>query len=271
MPSAKAQIYPFLFIGQGFRTSYKCLECFAWFVRAPTPDERRRVVEKIPLPLTNFVAWDGDVLKFASDDLLETYVKAAYDPTYAKMSFKKAVEALDVVAQEKGFQAKKTLPTTKQWAAFCDDFEHSMNDIHTKTRLRLVLKNDLDGESKTGPWHRWSVKESYQIADLALTEGRKFSGLFVRLLQCVLPEGGRVQGWAPSARRTWLSWLDVQMTKMDRDLRDVFGSRDRRAYRESLVRRARTLVESFPKKEQAALIKVLRPSTRRALAKNSVD
>jgi hypothetical protein len=158
---AKAN-YLFLFVGRGFRTSYKSLECFAWFVRSPSEGERKRIERKLPLPVRLFTGWDDDVLTFASDDLLETYVEAAYDPKYAKMPFRKARDALG-----------ERLAATSQWDAFCSDFERAMNDIHAKNKLRLVLKNDLDGESKTGPWHR-SVKESYQVAELALKEGRRF-------------------------------------------------------------------------------------------------
>jgi hypothetical protein len=259
--------FPFLFIGQGFATSYKCVECYAWFVHAPTAAARKRVVAEIPRPLTSFTTWEGDVLKFGSDDLLETYVKAAYDQTYAKMPFKKAVDALEIIRQEKGFEAKETIPTNKNWAAFCDDFERAMKDIHTKTKLRLVLKHDVDGSSRPGPWHKWSVRESYEAADIAVKERRTLSGLFLRLLERVLPEGGAIERWSPIARRTWLSWLDVKMSDVDHDLRDELGSRDRRDYQESLAHRARTLIDSFPKKEQAELVKTLRASTQRALAR----
>jgi hypothetical protein len=172
---------------------------------------------------------------------------------------RQAVIALDALTRGEGLR----LTPNKLWSAFCADFERAMIAIHAKTKLRLALKPD-DGESKTGLWHQWSVKESYQLAELARKDGRKptsmLSGLFMNLLESVLPEGGAgARRMAPKARRAWLAWLDILVTKGDRDLRDDY------------VERAAMLVESFPKNETAELVAELGPSTRRALAEGIDD
>ena len=258
--------YPFLFVGQGVSTSYKSLECYAWLVQIPSAALKKRIIAKLPLPTRSFVQFSGDVICFASDDRLEIFVKAAYDAKYSKTPFKKAVAAIERILDEEGFDSKRASPTPSQWAAFCADFEKSMHAIDRLARLRCVLKNDLDGRHHQGAWHVWSLQNAYRLADIALSEQRTLAGLFMRLLEHVLPERGSLRGWSPIARHSWLAWLVGRIEHVDRDLRDELGSRDRSDYRDSLVRRAKRLVDSFPSKEQGPIVEALAPSLQHWIA-----
>lgn len=146
--AAKEAAHPFLFVGDGVDSSYKCLECYAWFVEAPSAAERKRILAKLPRPLTSFARFSGDLLHFGSDDLLETYVQAAYDAAHAKTPYRKAVKQLVARATNADGTFVVTFPTTKQWTAFAEDFAHAMKEIHAHAKLRLALKADDETMSR---------------------------------------------------------------------------------------------------------------------------
>src|ERR1700689_4243856 len=89
--------YPFLFLGQGFGTSYKCCEGYIWFLRAPGERDKKKILALLPLPLRLGGRIEGCFMHFGSDDRLESFVKAAYCRRYAKTPFDEAVEALDAI------------------------------------------------------------------------------------------------------------------------------------------------------------------------------
>jgi hypothetical protein len=76
MTTAKARqaAQPFLFLGAGFGTSRKCLECQLVFERSPSPEEQTRIETLLPPALGHVKRWRGAVLDFGSDDALEGHV-----------------------------------------------------------------------------------------------------------------------------------------------------------------------------------------------------
>src|ERR1019366_7931945 len=94
--------YPFLFVGQGFGTSYKCCEGYIWFLRAPRASDKKKILDLLPRPLLLGGRIDGCFMHFGSDDRLESFVKAAYSPRYARTPFDDALEALEAIWREGG-------------------------------------------------------------------------------------------------------------------------------------------------------------------------
>jgi hypothetical protein len=248
-----ATSYPFFFFGQGFGTSYKCVEGYLWFERAPRTADRKRIVELLPRPVLLGARIQGCLMHFGSDDRLESFVKAAYSPKYTKMGFEKAVEALEALWSD-GSEAY--IPTRREWTAFNDHFESAVKKIHRIAKLYLVIKPD-DGEygRRLGAWHRWSVKNAAQVAERGLSERGKvtkdLSYLAANLVQDVIRDGS--PRMPLEERKAWLAWLDRVVAEGDRDVR------------ESFIGQATDLVTSAPKTAQSELFGLLRASTRRQI------
>jgi predicted DNA-binding WGR domain protein len=240
--------FPFLFVGHGYGTSYKCLECFIAFVEAPNPKQREAIVAALPLPLRSFARFSAEVLHFGSDDGLESYIFAAYDPAYAQLPFKQALKVAPKMEAE-GFK----FPPRKLWAAFCDDFERAMHAVQKICKIRMVIKPD-DGEAKNTLWHKWSVLESYRVAQWATLKVQKpskaLSWFFMNLLQAVLPEESlAARRLSPAVREIWLMWLDVLMGRGDQDLTDEYAER------------VQMIVDAYPKSERTTALAKLSKKT----------
>jgi hypothetical protein len=179
MTTAKAnQAQPFLFLGAGFGTSRKCLECQLVFERPPSPEERARIETLLPPALGHVKRWQGAVLAFGSDDALEMHVSRS---------------------------GRK--PTKADWTAFCEDVERRVLGIHGVVPIAIFVKPD-DGEygHKLGPWHHWSVHElqtRFQQLGIASTrgEGAELAPVCLGVLRAL--EAG---GMAPLAQRALVDW-----------------------------------------------------------------
>jgi hypothetical protein len=244
--------YPFVFVGEGFVTSYKCLEGYLWFEKPPRPAARKRIVALVPRPLLLGARFEGCIMHFGSDDRLESFVKATYNPKYARMDFEKAVEMLEAFWRA-GSDAY--IPTRREWAAFNDHFDRATTKIHRISKLRLALKPG-NGEygTRLGPWHRWSVKNATPLAALAANERRKttrdLSFLAANFIQDVLRDRTRMH---VEERKAWLAWLDKLAVEGDWYSKDAF------------VGMAKDLVQSAPEERQAELLFSLRAPLRRKL------
>ncbi len=217
-----ASDFPFLFLGQGFGESFRCLECFAWFHKAPTAAQRKTIAALIPLPVTSFVRFEGDLLNFGSADDLEVRVNARYAPENATTPYAQALREVSAAAEAADFDEEVINPKTKTWKAFCADFERAAVAIHAVAPLRLMLKPNDQG-TKGGDWQRWSLLESHQFAQWCLAEHRKpgpMTMATLNIMQDVLEAPATIKRLSPKARSTWLQWLDVTRSKGPRDTRD---------------------------------------------------
>jgi hypothetical protein len=189
MATAKAkQAQPFLFLGAGFGTSRKCLECQLVFERSPSPEEQARVEALLPPALGYVKRWKGAVLDFGSDDALEGHVSGT---------------------------GRK--PTKAEWMAFCEDVERRVLEIHGLVPIAIFVKPD-DGEygRKLGPWHHWSVQElSTRFQELGIASARGEGGELVPVCLGVLRalEAG---GMAPLARKALVDWAATIAAGTDR-------------------------------------------------------
>ena len=245
--------YPFPFLGQGFATSYKCLEGYLWFVKPPPRKDHKRILAMLPEPVQIVARIERDLLHFGSDDALEGHVKASYNPKYRE---RELAESMVILEQfwDAGDQASY-VPTRRDWQEFCDDFASVVQSIHKRWKLRLVIKPD-DGEYgiKLGPWHRWSVKQVAPVARLAAADPhrttRDLSYLAANLIRDVFGDD-----LPPVAQRAdWLAWLDKLVAEGDRDVRPQF------------VEWAAELVAAVPETKRAAIVKALRVGTRKAIS-----
>lgn len=205
-PSANDSAFPFLFVGQGVASSYKCLECYLWFERPPNAKQRARIKAELPLPVAAFATFHGDLLHFGSHDDLEFRVKAAYEPPFATKPFKQASREVFAIAKAAEFSEDVLFPKPRYWRAFCEDFERKMLAVHAIANLKLALKPDNEGEPlRAGAWHRWSIAHLDRVVD-ELARHRKptvvLAYLTVNLLDDVPTK------MTPIARKAWLAWLD---------------------------------------------------------------
>ena len=238
--------YPFPFVGEGFGTSYKCLEGYVWFLSAPHKRDHRAIVELLPDPMKVCARVSGDLLHYGSDDALESRVKLRYSKAYRDRPAAEAFEELEALWQ-KGSDGY--VPTRAEWKAFCEDFRACTLRMHARWPIRLALKPD-QGEYglALGAWHDWSLGQLVPIADFGAAQKAKptrdLSYLAVNLIQSVIEDGPPA-----AAVAHWLEWLDKLAVQGASDLRSDF------------VDMIATLLEDAPELE-----KTLRPAVRKKLA-----
>ncbi|MBS2011761.1 MAG: hypothetical protein JST00_02510 [Deltaproteobacteria bacterium] len=217
---------PFLFLGHGFGTSYKCLECWLWFDRAPGARQQRAIAARLPAPVAVFTRFRGELLHFGSDDALEERVAAAYGEASA---------------------------TRQAWRRFCDDFERAMGAIHRLSPVVAVVKPD-DGThgKRTSPWHRRSVVDAERLVTRAAARAPDAlaASLAMNLVEDVLPTWNAARRLDDASRRSWLRWLDALITakRVDREIAS------------ELVDRATWLYATAPAESREALLAAMRPT-----------
>jgi hypothetical protein len=247
---------PFLFIGHGYGTSRKCLECYLWFERAPSRKHQSGIVELLPTPLMVFARFHGKMLHFGSDDALEGRVKAQYGEDYARIPVDEALERLEQIWQDEHF-SNNYVPTRREWQRFCDDLERSVRTIDRLCRLHAVIKPD-DGSYglRLSDWHKRSLAGAASLAKQAAggKQSRDLAFLAVNLLQDVVPSWKAAKRLPDEARIAWLRWLDVLIPKRY----DPVDSQ--------LVEHAAWLYESLREAGHDEALAALRPATRRAIA-----
>jgi hypothetical protein len=259
MRHANDRKYPFLFLGQGFATSRKCLEGHLWFERLPKASEQKRIVELVPLPVLLGARFQGELMHFGSDDRFELFVKAAHARKFARIPFSLAVEQLERLWLESP-DTSHWMPTRAEWAAFCDDFERAVRKIHRVCKLRLVCKPD-DGEygMKLGPWHRWSAVRAHRIAELASKDARKttreMSYLAANLIKDLWCDSKSFSRLASEQRIVWLRWLDKLVAEGHPEVNHA------------LVGWLDALLKVFPQDARDPMMRTLRKSTVRRLGR----
>jgi len=212
---------PFIFLGHGFGTSERNLECYVWFARAPDARARKRIAELLPFPVAAFARFEGELLSFGSDDDLEARVYAAYHPACAGRAPKEALQDALAASAE---------PRAREWRAFNAELEQVMSKIHAGNALVAVIKPD-DGAHGRRPsaWHRRSVARATELAALARrregARGSAWSSLWMNVLEAVLPDAAAARKLDAAARDAWLPWLDVLVSKGRRELREAFAQR----------------------------------------------
>ena len=231
------------------------------FERAPSAKAQSLIKAALPLPVTTFARFKDDILSFGSDDLLEMYIKAAYEPPHAKKPFKQAVRDVKAIAEAGNWSEKVLFPATKYWKAFCDHFERAMLDIHAIAPLKLALKPDDQDGDKAGQWHQWSVLESHRLVERALKSDQKTPAALAYLTINVLESisDRLVKRMSPHARKVWLAWIDRMQTSGPRDVRDE--------YEDFAV----LLFDSFKKSEREDVLASLSKSMRASLAEQADD
>jgi predicted DNA-binding WGR domain protein len=253
-----AEAHPFLFVGQGLGSSYKSLECYAWFKQAPAPAVQAKIKAALPPPVTAFVKFHGDLMHFGCDDQIEIAVKAAYEPDHASKPYKRAWRDVYAIAKAGDFDDGLLFPAKRTWKAFCDDFERRMLEVHRVAKLELVLKPDAsdgDLDLRPGAWHRRSVLESHRFAEHALATGRKPTSAAAYLTVNLVAEfeDSVPARLAPSARKTWLAWLDRLAAAGPKDLLEDFEEIALVFLDTFKAAEQRTILSSLSKRMQAAL------------------
>lgn len=245
--------YPFIFVGQGVGVAYKCLECFAWFKRAPSKAQRANIKAALPLPVAAFVRFSGDIMHFGSDDNLELRVKAAAEPAVTGTAFKAALRTLTAQLVAGKYAAELLFPSTQTWRAFGQQFERAMVAIDALAPLRFVIKPDE--ETKGGPWHRWSMSQASDVAVWALRPGKPTAALaWLALTMLESFDEAHLPRIAPPARLAWLALLDKLHRAGPKNLRD-----DCHDF-------AVSLLFSFKKREHQAVLATLSKSMQAAIA-----
>jgi hypothetical protein len=196
--------HPFLFLGAGFGTSRKCLECQICFVEPPSASERAAIEGLLPPALTCTKTWEGAVLNFGSDDNLEALVAGRPQPK----------------------------PTRDEWTAFCNDVERRMLEIHRVSPIALCVKDD-DGSygRKLGPWHVWSVREiATRFHELAISSatGPELTGVCMSIVSFLAASRSATAALEPAARSQLVEWCAKIAAVADRrearDLVDAIAS-----------------------------------------------
>ncbi len=252
-PAPKGAPYPFIFVGQGYGVAYKCLECFAWFKRAPSKALQAKINAELPLPVTAFVRFSGDIMHFGSDDNLELRVKAACEPATSGLPFKPALRKLEAHLVAGKYAPELLFPSTATWRLFGQQFERAMVAVHALAPLRFVIKPDE--ETKGGPWHRWSLSQASDVAVWALRPGKPSPALaWLTLTMLESIDEGHLTRIAPPARLAWLALLDKLRSTGPKNLRD-----DCQDF-------AVALLFSFKKRERAAVLATLSKPMQLAIA-----
>lgn len=252
-PKNPAAPYPFIFVGQGVGVAYKCLECFAWFKRAPSKTLQAKIKAVLPLPVTSFVRFSGDIMHFGSDDNLELRVKAAAEPAAAALPFKTALRNVEQQLVAGNYAAELLLPSTQTWRAFAQQFERAMVAIHALAPLRFVIKPDE--ETQGGHWHRWSMSQASDVAVWALRPGKPTAALaWLALTMLESFDEDHLPRIAPPARLAWLALLDKLHRAGPKNLRD-----DCQDF-------AVSLLFSFKKREHQAVLATLSKPMQAAIA-----
>jgi len=243
--------FPFPFIGEGFGTSYKCLEGYIWFHETPAKRDHAAILKLLPEPMRVVARVEGDLLHFGSDDALESRVKLRYSKAYQSRPPEEVFEELEELWQS---GSDDYIPTKSEWKAFCDDFRACVEKLHTRWPIRIALKPD-QGEygMSLGAWHRWSMSQLLPIAAHAAAQKAKptrgMTYFAANLIQSVLLE----RPPKPDEIPRWLPWLDKLAAEGDKDLRD------------ELVGFINEMLERVPE-NAAELEATLRPSVRKKVA-----
>ncbi len=251
--AVEAAPYPFIFVGQGYGEAYKCLECFAWFKRAPSKALQAKIKAALPLPVTSFVRFSDDIMHFGSDDNLELRVKAACEPATNGLPFKPALRKLEAHLEAGNYAPELLFPSPATWRLFGQQFEYAMLAVHALAPLRFVIKPDE--ETKGGPWHRWSLSQASDVAVWALRPGKPSPALaWLTLTMLESLDESRLTRIAPPARLAWLALLDKLRTTGPNNLR------------EDCQDFAVALLCSFNKRERPAVLATLSKPMQAALA-----
>ncbi|HEY6557089.1 MAG TPA: hypothetical protein VI072_07435 [Polyangiaceae bacterium] len=230
-PRRRTPAPPFLFLGAGFGTSRKCLECQLCFERVATAEERASIEQLLPPALGYVKSWSERVLNFGSDDALEWHVSGDQDAE----------------------------PTRQDWTAFCEDFERRMSAVHRIVPIALVLKDD-DGTygRRLSSWHHASLREvAKRFHETSLAEiapGEELAAVCLSILTMVASSKRARNALTSASRDRLAEWSARVAVSCDR----VPG--------ESLVNGVLTVLADEPL--QPALIEALfRHPTRQLVAR----
>ena len=244
--------YPFIFIGQGVGVAYKGLECFAWFKRAPSKTLQAKIKAVLPLPVTSFVRFSGDIMHFGSDDNLELRVKAAAEPAATGLAFKAALRNVEARLVAGNYAPKLLLPSMQTWRVFAQQFERAMVAIHALTPLRFVIKPDE--ETQGGLWHRWSMGQASDVAVWALRPGKPTAALaWLSLTMLESFDAARLRQIASPARLAWLALLDKLHHAGPKNLREDYLDFAMSLLRSGKRREHQALLATLSKPMQAAI------------------
>lgn len=216
--SARETKDPFLFLGQGFGTSARNLECFLWFRRPPNARARARILESVPYAVAEFARFDRELLHFGSGDTFEARVIAAHHPVHAEEEPEAALGHVVLSAE----------PEPREWKSFCATFEQFALDAHQATPLLAAIKPD-DGTygRRTGRWHQRSLSSAHELARRMLARDAKprgaWSAMSLNVLEEVLPNVDAARKLRADARRAWFEWAATWVSKKgDAGVRDAF-------------------------------------------------
>ena len=191
---------PFLFLGHGFGTSERCLECYLLFRSAPKTAEKRAITSALPWPVAAFACFASPrLLHFGSDDDLELRVLAADHARGSRAQPRELYERLAATG------AAPT-PSASVWRRFCDDFERAVRSIHRKTPLVAAIKPDNGAYGRRlSRWHQESLAFAHTIPTSLLEQRRATraqASLILNVLEDVLPNEQSVARSASSREQS---------------------------------------------------------------------
>ncbi len=135
LPLAKQDNYPFVYLGHGFGTYRKCLECYICFKDNVDHANREKIEAIIPEGLSDFFNWEGNVLHFGSDDAL---------PYWAQQEVQKqSGETIDKLNK-------------KVWFDFHAIIDACIVAVHTLQPISFIIKG-TEADYTFDDWHSWSV------------------------------------------------------------------------------------------------------------------
>ena len=214
---------PFLFLGHGFGTSDRCLECYLLFRGAPNAAERRAITSALPWPVASFARFASPtLLHFGSDDDLELRVLAS---DRARGSRAQPREVYERLAETGAAQT----PRASAWQRFCDDFERAVRSIHRKTPLVAAIKPDNGAYGRRlSRWHQRSIALAHTIPTSLLAPRRATlaqASLILNVLEDVLPNEQSVARLGVEPRAIWRNWLTTRMPSGPAPLKAALAER----------------------------------------------
>lgn len=238
-PSGLTKNDPFVFIGHGFGTSYKCLECYLWFARPVGEPSQAAIVKLLPAPVAVFARFRGELLHFGSDDALEERIVAAYRTA---------------THDPPGDNASD--PTRQEWRRFCEDFERAVRAIHHMSAVVGVVKPDDGTYGKSlSSWHQRSIRDAARLATRAVASPQSalLATLAMNLFEDVVPSWNAARRIDDDSRAAWLRWLDA-----------LIASRHQ-GFTSDFVERATWLYATSPEDTREALLASVRPATQKKI------
>lgn len=155
--------YPFLYFGEGCSYFEKNFECYIWFEKGLSEQDRNIIIENIPFPQEIFRSYvsSSHILFFSGDEHCEYMIKEKFNPGFKKLLLieKESKSSVDIWKDESSF-----MPSPEEWIQFDNAITQWLLELHKKFPIAFVFKpakifkkNEKNQYGHYGLWHEWSV------------------------------------------------------------------------------------------------------------------